>query len=320
MQAAKVLVSRLATFVVSLLVASLAIFWVTNSLPGDVAQVLLGANATEGEAAALRERLGLDRNWWVRYGEWMSGLVRGDFGESWINGAPVGAQIADKLAVTGSLVVGGMLLAILIAVPVGSFAAVRRRHWSGFVASAASQIGLSIPAFWAGILLALLFAVRLRWLPAGGYVPFSQSPALWAEHLVLPVVSIGVVQAAVLSRFVRSSVIEVLEEDYFRTARAVGWTRLAALLRHGVRNAALSVITVLGLQLATLLVGAIVIEQVFALNGLGSLLLIAVGQRDLVIVQGIVLVLVFCVLAINFVVDVSYRLIDPRLRNRGADE
>lgn len=310
--------TRLVAFAASLVIATLAIFWVTSALPGDIAQILLGTNATPGEAAALRAQLGLDRPWIVQYLDWVAGLVTGDLGTSMRDGSPVGAEIAGKFAVTGWLVGFGMFWAMVIAVPLGAFAAVKRRRWSGFAASAVSQIGLSVPAFWLGILLVLLFAVRLRWLPANGYVPLRTDATQWAAHLVLPVLALAVVQASVLSRYVRSAVIEVLGEDWFRTARAVGWSQGGALLRHGTRNVGLSVITVLGLQLSTLLVGAIIIEQVFALPGLGSLLLNAVSLRDLSLVRGIVFVLVSSVLVLNLAIDLAYLLIDPRLRRDQA--
>ena len=238
----------------------------------------------------------------------------GDFGTSYLNRLPVSGQIATRLGVTGWLVFFAMVLALVIAVPVGVLAAVRNRRLSGFVLSGLSQLGLAIPAFWAGIMGVFLFAVQLRWLPANGYVRLLEDPGQWAAHLVLPVVALAVVQASVLVRYVRSAVLEVLSEDYIRTARAAGWTRTRALLRHGLRNASLSVVTVVGLQLATLFVGAIVIEQVFALPGLGQLLLDAVARRDLVVVQGTVMVLVFAVLVINALVDLSYLALDPRLR------
>ncbi|RMB58872.1 ABC transporter permease [Tessaracoccus antarcticus] len=310
---------RLAGLVVSLLVASLLIFLATNALPGDVAQVILGTNASPGEVEALRQRLGLDRPLSVRYVEWVTGVVRGDFGTSMITGRDVVSQIAPRLEVSLWLVGLAMVLAILISLPLGAFAAVRRRHASGFVASAIAQIGLSIPAFWAGIWLVVIFAVTLRWLPAGNYVSYWDSLGQWALHLVLPVTALAVVQASILARYVRSAIIDVLGEDWFRTARSVGWSTWGALLRHGSRNVAISLLTVIGLQLSTLLVGAIIIEQVFALPGLGSRLLLAVGQRDLVVVQGIVLLLVWAVLVINFVVDVIYQFVDPRLRRVGTN-
>lgn len=309
---------RLAVFLASLLVASVLIFAACQALPGDVAQVMLGQSASPEALGALRTKLGLDRPLPVRYAEWLGGLLTGDLGTSFLSRRPVAEQVAAKLEVTLSLVGGGMLLALLIAVPVGMLAAVRRRHASGLAASVLSQVGLAIPAFWAGIMLIYVFAVKLRWLPANGYVPFLRNPADWAAHLVLPVLALAIVQASVLVRYVRSAFIEVLAEDYYRTARAIGWHRLPGLLRHGARNAALSIVTVLGLQLATLLVGSIVIESVFTLPGLGMLLLNAVGQRDLVLVQGTVMVLVAAVLVINALVDLSYLLIDPRLRAGGG--
>lgn len=309
---------RLGGLLISLLVASLLIFLATNALPGDVAQVVLGTNASPGEVDALRERLGLNRPLGTRYIEWLTGVLRGDFGTSMINGRDVVSQIAPRLGVSLWLVGLAMVLAVLIALPLGAFAAVKRRHTSGFAASAVAQIGLSIPSFWAAIWLVVVFAVTLRWLPATNYVSPLDDVGQWALHLVLPVASLAIVQASILSRYVRSAVIEVLGEDWFRTARSVGWSTWGALGRHGSRNIAISLLTVIGLQLSTLLVGAIIIEQVFALPGLGSRLIMAVNQRDLVVVQAIVLLLVWAVLVINFIVDFSYQLVDPRLRRVGA--
>lgn len=309
---------RLGGLAISLLVASLLIFLATNALPGDVAQIILGTNAAPGEVEALRERLGLDRGLLTRYAEWLGGVVRGDFGASMITGRDVVSQITPRLEVSLWLVGLAMALAVLIALPLGAFAAIRRRHLSGFVASAVAQIGLSIPAFWAGIWLVVFFAVNLRWLPATGYVSPFDGVGEWLLHLVLPVTALAIVQASILSRYVRSAVIEVLGEDWFRTARSVGWSTWGALRRHGSRNIAISLLTVIGLQLSTLLVGAIIIEQVFALPGLGSRLIQAVGQRDLVVVQAIVLLLVWAVLLMNFLVDFAYQIVDPRLKREGV--
>ncbi|OYN98916.1 ABC transporter permease [Enemella evansiae] len=306
---------RLAIFAVSLVIASILIFVLCWILPGDLAQVILGANADPMAVEAMRRRLGLDQPLSERYWEWVTGMLRGDFGTSLLSRRSVSSQIISKLGVTAWLVGLGMLVAILIAVPVGMLAALRRRHLDGVILSALSQLGLAIPAFWAGIMAVYLFAVKLRWLPANGYVPLTQDPAGWAARLVLPVLSLALVQAAVLARYVRSATLEVLSEDYYRTARAIGWRQLPALLRHGLRNASLSVVTVLGLQLSTLLVGAIVIENVFSIPGLGSQLLTAASQRDLVLVQGTVMLLAFAVLLINTLVDLSYLLLDPRLRS-----
>lgn len=313
----RTIAARLGIFVLSLAAASVLVFGLTNALSGDIARVLLGDGATPEMLAAKRAELGTDRPLVVQYLAWVGGMLTGDFGRSWLSGQSVSELIVPKLAVTAWLAVFGLLLASLVALPAGMLAALRRRRWQGFAISGAAQLGMAIPAFWAGILLVLLFSVSLRWLPANGYVPLTSNPVEWARHLVLPVVSLGGVQAAVLVRYVRSAFVEVLGEDYYRTARAVGWTRTRALVRHGVRNAALSLVTVLGLQLAGVLVGAIVIEQVFVLPGLGSLLLGAVASQDLIVIQGVVMLLVLAVLVINALVDVSYVLIDPRLRTGG---
>lgn len=310
----RLVVGRLLALILSLLAASLAVFAVVNLLPGDVAQVMLGQNAAPQDVAALRVKLGLDVPWPQRYFSWVGALLRGDLGRSVFTGDPVSLLIAPRVEVTFWLVGLGMLLACAVAFPLGLWSAMRRRHLDGFAVNAFSHLGMSVPAFLAGILAVIVFAVRLRWLPANGYVAWWQDPAEWARHLVLPVLSLAVVQSAVLTRYVRSAFIEVLAEDHLRTARAVGWTRLSAVLRHGVRSAALSIVTVLGLQLATLVVGAIVVERVFVMPGLGSLLLDAVSSRDLVVVQTVVMLLVVVVLAVNAIVDVAYLVLDPRLR------
>lgn len=306
--------ARLGVFVASLLAASFVIFVITQALPGDVAASILGFGATPEQLAAKRAELGTDRPFMVQYLDWIGGVLRADLGSSWLSGLPVSTLIAPRLEVTASLVLGGLALALLIALPLGAVAALKRHQWQGLATSAAAQLGMAIPAFWAGILLVFVFAVTLHWFPANGYAPLARGAGTWASHLVLPVVALGAVQGAVLIRYVRSAFVEVLGEDYYRTARSVGWTRWRALARHGVRNAALSLVTVLGLQLASVIVGAIVIERVFVLPGLGSLLLDMVSQHDLSVVRGVVLLLVLVVLVINTAVDISYALIDPRLR------
>lgn len=308
---------RLGIFAVSLLGASLLIFVVTQALPGDVARVIAGDGASEADIALLRTQLGLDRPFGARYLEWLAGMLTGDFGRSYLSGQSVGELIAPTIAVTSWLVVFALSLAVAIAVPAGMVAALHRRRFAGVATSALTQLGMAVPAFWAGVMLTYVFAVWLRWVPPNGYVPLASDPAAWASHLVLPVVSLAIIQSAVLTRYVRSAFVEVLSEDYYRTARAIGWTRGRAMIRHGLRNASLSLVTVLGLQLAAVLVGAIVIEQVFVLPGLGSKLLFAVSQSDTMVIQAIVMLLVMVVLVINFLVDVSYVVLDPRLRGGG---
>jgi peptide/nickel transport system permease protein len=305
---------KLGVFALSLLGASILIFLITNALPGSVAHVLLGTDASAAAVAELEARLGLDRPWLVRYLDWIGHVLVGDFGTSPLSGDPVLALIGPRIAITGWLVGLGILGSILIAVPLGMVAALKRRQWQGFVISSAAQFGMAVPVFWGGIILALIFAVQLRWLPANGYIPLSEDPGDWLRHIILPVVTLSLVQSAVLIRYVRSAFVEVLNEDYYRTARAIGWTPLRALFRHGLRNAAISLVTVVGLQLSSSLVGAIVVEEVFDLNGLGALVLDKIVERDLVVVQAAVLLLVFTVLIINLLVDLSYTLIDPRQR------
>lgn len=309
--------SRLIGLVISLLVASLAIFALLSLLPGDVAQVILGTNADPAAADAVRHQLGLDQPFPVRYGRWLAGLVTGDLGSSVLSGQAIGPQIASRLAVTGWLVLLSVVLALVLCVPAGVHAAVHRRDAQGFASSALAQMLMSIPAFLAGILLIWIFAIQLRWLPAGAYVPLTEDPLEWLRHLILPALALALVQAAVMSRYVRAAVIDVLADDYLRTARAAGWPLWGALRRHGTRNASLSLVTVLALQISGMLVGAIVVEEVFVVPGLGSFLLDAVSQRDLPVVADVVMVIVALVLVISFLADVLIVALDPRLRVPG---
>ncbi|MGW0200247.1 ABC transporter permease [Nonomuraea sp. NPDC003201] len=308
------LVKRLAVLVASTAVAGVVVFAFMAMLPGDPAEVALGVNATPDAVAALRKQFGTDRPPVVQFFDWFGGLLHGDFGTSYVTSSPIGPQISDRLGVTAVLVLGGMLVALVIAVPLGTFAAVHHHNPLGAAISALSQVGIAIPAFLAGILLVFVFAVQAQALPSGGYVPIAENPAQWLLSLLLPWLSLGLVQGAVLTRYVRSAVLDVMREDYLRTARAKGRGSTGALWRHGLRNASIPVVTVLGLQLATLLIGAVVVERVFVIPGLGDLLLNGVAGRDLLLVQGVVMVLVAAVLLINFVVDLAYRVLDPRLR------
>jgi peptide/nickel transport system permease protein len=307
------LIERSAVLVASLAASSIVVFGFMAVLPGDPARVALGVNASNQAVVALRSQFGLDRPLITQYFSWVGGLLRFDPGQSYISRAPIGPQIADRLQVSAWLVVTSMVIALVIAVPIGTLTAVGHRRIWGFVLSAVSQVGVAIPAFLAGILLITVFAVRLGWLPANGWTPPAQDPVMFLKQLTLPALSLGLVQAAVLTRYVRSSVLDVLREDYLRTARAKGLRPMPALLRHGLRNASVPVVTVLGLQLATLLIGAVVVERVFVIPGLGSLLLDAVSSRDLILVQDVVMVLVVAVLLVNFVVDLLYVVIDPRM-------
>lgn len=309
---------RLAIFLVTALVASLIIFLIVQALPGDVAQTTLGLGASPEALAALRTTWGLDRPLAPRYLEWVAGLLHGDFGASYLTGQSVASQIMPRLAVTGWLIGWSIPLSVVVAIPLGLIAAILRRRVSGALVNGLSYVGLAVPVFFAGTVLTIVFAVTLGWLPANGYVPLRRGVGAWIAHLVMPVTAMVIVQASLLARYVRAGFIDVLTEDYYQTARAVGWTRWRGLVRHGWRNMATSLVTVIGLQTASLLVGAVLVEQVFVLPGLGSLLLSAVSSRDLMVVQGVAMVLVFAVLLINFLVDLAYLAIDPRLARRAG--
>jgi peptide/nickel transport system permease protein len=305
---------RLGLLALSLIVASILVFAVVNALPGDPAIVILGINATPEALSQLREQLGLNQPGWERYLEWVAGMLHGDFGTSLISKAPVGPQIVEKLTVSGPLALVGIAISLSVAIPLGIIAGVRYRRTSGALISAVSLAGIAVPGFWAGLLLATVFGVYLHLLPAGGFIPWTEDPLLALRSLILPGLTLGLAQGAVLTRYIRSAVIEVQREDFIRTARAKGLTRWQALRRHGLRNAAIPVVTVLGIQLTALLVGAIVIENVFVLPGLGRLLFQAVSNRDLITVQDLVMLLTAVVLVVNFLTDLSYRLLDPRIR------
>lgn len=307
---------RLGILILSLLVASVVVFLVLRALPGDPAVSLLGTRATPAAVAQLRHQLGLDAPLWSQYLGWVGGMLHGDFGTSYVSSVPVGDEITQRLLVSAPLAVMGMVLSLVMALPLGVAAATHHRRWPDAVVSAISQVGIAVPAFWAGILLITLFAVKLNWFPAGGFTDWGDDPVGALRSLLLPAISLALVQGAILARYVRSAVLDVMREDYIRTAMAKGMTRRQALWRHGLRNAALPLVTILGLQWSYLLVGAIVIESVFDLPGLGRLLLQAIANRDLLVVQGSVMVVTVAVLVVNFIADVSYGLLDPRLRAR----
>jgi peptide/nickel transport system permease protein len=308
--------------VLTLLAASLVIFTVLDVLPGSAAEVMLGESATPESVAALSKKLGLDRPAPVRYADWMKGVATGELGTSIAYDTPIAQLVAERLVVTAPLALMAMLLTTLFAFTLGLYAASRHGKAGDVSVMAASQIGIAIPNFWFAILLILVFAVKLRWFSAGGFPGWIEAdgggigPALRA--LVLPAVALAVVQAAILARIVRSAVLDVSREDFVRTARAKGQTPRGVLWGHVLRNAMVPVLTVMGLQFANLLTGTVVIENVFALPGLGRLVFQAIANRDLLVVRDVVLLLAAMVVFINFVVDLLYVVIDPRLRLRAA--
>ncbi|MBP3037348.1 ABC transporter permease [Arthrobacter sp. zg-ZUI100] len=305
-----------ARFVLTFLVATVAVFFFMRAIPGDPAQIALGVNATPELLEQTRREFGTDRPLPVQYFDWVSGLLRGDFGTSYVTRTDISPLVLDRLQVSLILVGLAMAVALLIAVPFGTLAALRHRKPSGVLLSGLSQLGVAVPGFLAAIMLVVVFAVGLGWFPANGWTPPGVDFADFLHRVTLPVLALASVQGAVLTRYVRSAVLEVMSEDYLRTARAKGLGKLEALVKHGLRNAAVPVLTVASVQLAALIIGAVVIERVFVVPGLGSMLLDAVGNRDLLTVQSVVMVLVALTLIINLLVDVLYTIVDPRLRKR----
>lgn len=311
------LLINLARFAITFLVATVIVFLFMRLIPGDPAQVALGVNATPELLEQTRKEFGTDRPLIVQYADWAGGIFRGDFGVSYVTRSDISPLVIDRLQVSLILVVSAMVVALLIALPLGTIAAVRHRNLTGVLIGAGSQLGIAIPGFLAGILLVLVFAVSLGWLPAGGWTPPGEDFGDFLRRLILPVLALASVQGAILTRYVRSAILEIMSEDYLRTARAKGLSKTQALMKHGIRNAAIPVITVTGVQLAALIIGAVVIERVFVIPGLGSMLLDAVGNRDFLTVQSVVIVLVALTLIMNLLIDVIYTIVDPRIR-KGA--
>lgn len=309
--------TRLLSLGLSLVVASLVIFIAIEVVPGDPAAYMLGMNASPETLAALRAELGLDVGAVERYFAWASGLARGDFGISYTYRTPVSQMIGDRLWVSLPLALYALGLSTLIAFPVGIWAASRRGSAVDVGVMGATQIGIAVPNFWIAMLLVMVFAVKLRWFSAGGFPGWGVGLLEGLKALTLPAVALALPQAAILARVMRSALIETLDEDFIRTARAKGLTRGQALRRHALRNALIPVLTIIGLQFSFLLAGAVIIENVFYLPGLGRLVFEAINKRDLIVVESVVMLLVFAVILVNFFVDIAYAAVDPRLRSRG---
>ncbi|MFF2488375.1 ABC transporter permease [Microbacterium sp. NPDC058062] len=307
--------TRFALLLLGLLVASVLIFLTLRVLPGDIAHLIAGVGSTPEQQDAIRERLGLDRPLPEQYLTWIGGLFRGDLGTSLLTGTSVVDELAQKAEVTVPLGILSLLIAVVISVPLGVLSAMRRGRASGTGLSVGAQTLAAVPVVWAGMMLVVVFAVWLGWLPAQGF-PRSGWSDPWAalRALILPALTIGIVEGAMLLRFVRSATLQAVGQDFVRTAAAKGLTRDQALLRHGLPVVGLSVITVLGLQVAGIIVGAVVIEQLFSLPGIGRMLVADVAARDLPKVQGSLLALTGFVLIVGFVVDLVHRVIDPRQR------
>jgi peptide/nickel transport system permease protein len=298
----------------TLLLVSAVIFAVLMVIPSDPAQIVLGIHATPETLQALRHKMGLDQPVIVQYLTYLKNMITGDLGRSITYDVSISSLIFSRLQVTVPLAILSMTFAILLSIPIGIYSALHRNRMGDYGIMVFSQIGLAVPAFWAGILLILLFAVTLHWFPAGGFQSWLTDPARALKSLLLPALSLGFVRAAVLTRMTRSSMLEVLGEDYIRTARSKGLSKRRVVYKHAFRNAIIPVITIVGLQAADLLAGAIIIENVFHLPGVGRLVFEAIGQRDLPVIQGVVLFIAALIVVINFLIDLAYRYLDPRIR------
>ncbi len=308
---------RFTLLLASLIASSALVFLLLRLLPGDLAQAKLGIYGTPEALAQLREEYGLDKSLAAQYLSWLSGAIRGDLGLSVLTGADITQELLAKATVTLPLIVIASLIAILIAIPLGMFAALRFRRWDGIATSTVSQLGIAVPTFWVGVILITVFAVQNQVFPSGGfpYDGWSDFPNA-VRSLVLPATTLALAQGAVLTRFARSATIDVIQQDYFRTARATGLSRARALRIHGMRNAMVPVVSVLGMQISTLIVGAIIVESVFALPGVGQMLLQDVNVRDYTKVQGTVTATTALVFVVSFLVDSILGVIDPRARRR----
>lgn len=310
----RLILSRLLIAIPVLFVVTLATFGLTYLVPGDPAVTLAGPDSSPEQVDQLRTSLGLDQPIVTQYGDWIGGVLEGDMGDSLLRNRPVSELITERIPVSLSLTMFAVVIALLVAVPAGILAGAHQGRPVDRAITVLTSTGVSLPSYFVGLLLVITFSLTLAWFPASGYVTFSTSPLEWAKHLLLPGFALGLAMSAEITRQLRGAVADVLDRDYIRTARAKGMRRQTILFKHTLRNASAAPLTVLGLQVAHLLGGAVVIEQVFAIPGLGTLAVDAVMQRDLPVVQGVVLVAVVIVTVTNIAVDVSYGIINPRSR------
>ncbi len=307
------ILQRLLTTIIVVFGITFVVFMIIQLVPGDPARIVLGVAASEENVQALRERLGLNEPVWQQYLTWLGGLLQGDLGDSLITGQPVTEQILQRLPATLTLAGAGLLVGLLIGLPAGILSALKPHRSLDITASLLSQIGVSIPDFWLGILLVLLFSLTLGWLPSQGYTPFSEDPVDWFLHLILPAMTVGIISGSIQTRFNRSAMLEVLHEDYVRTARAKGLAETVVVIKHALRNALIPIITILGLQLTALLSAVVVVEVVFSWPGLGRLTLDAVLDRDYPLLQGAVFTIATLLAFVNLGTDLLYFFIDPRI-------
>ncbi len=307
---------RLVVLALSLVVASVVVFAVIEVVPGDPAALMLGTGARPDTLAALREELGLGDPVPLRYAAWVGGMLTGDLGTSYTYRTPVAEMIGERLWISLPLAAYALALAVAVGLPAGVWAASRRGTLVDAGVMGATQLGIAVPNFWFAMLMVLVFAIRLPWFSAGGFPGWDAGALAGLRALTLPAVALALPQAAILARVMRGALLDTLGEDYVRTARAKGLSRGQALRRHALRNAMIPVLTIMGLQFSFLLAGAIIIEQVFFLPGLGRLVFQSIAARDLIVVESVVMMLVLAVIVVNFAVDLAYAAVDPRLRRR----
>lgn len=307
------ILQRLFLALVVIFGVTIVVFLIVQMVPGDPARVILGVQANEENVAALRERLGLNRPIHEQYLSWLTNALRGDLGKSLITNQDVLPQIAQRLPASVQLALAALIIGMVIAFPLGIFSAIRPGSKLDLFASILSQVGVSIPDFWMGILFVILFSLTLGWLPPSGYTPINEDIADWLAHLIMPALTAGLISGAIQTRFIRSAMLEVLHSDYIRTARAKGLREGTVVVRHALRNALIPIVTIIGLQMTALLSALVVVEIVFAWPGLGRLALDAVLDRDYPLLQGTVLVTVTFVTLVNLGVDILYFFLDPRI-------
>jgi peptide/nickel transport system permease protein len=310
----KYIIRRIYQMLIILVIVSIVVFSLVQMIPGDVATAILGDGASEEDYELLRERLGLDKPVYIRYLKWAGNMLQGDFGKSMINKFPVSQLFAQRLPYTIQLAISGMVFAVILGVPAGIIAALRQNSTADALIRGFSTFGTAMPNFWLGLILILIFSLWFRLLPSSGMVSISNGFFNWLKHIILPAMTLGIRFSAIVVRQTRSAFLDVMRADYVRTARAKGVAEFWVTYKHVLRNALIPVITVIGLQLGRLIGGAVVTEMIFQIPGMGSLIADAVFSRDIAVVQGGVMIATIGVLSINFIVDIVYGLIDPRVR------
>ena len=312
----RLIVRSVASVVLAALIGSVLIFAMMHFLGGDVVTVILGKEAGPGDVSRLRQQLGLDRPLYQQYFSWLGDVLTGDLGKSFAAGYDISEQIRTRFGPTLMLTLGTLIVSFPLSLILGTYSAVNSKKLRGGIVDVVTQIGVAMPAFWAGLLLVLVFAVRLGWLPTSRYVPFSENAWQSIKSVILPVAALSLGITSVLTRYVRTAMLDVMNEDFIRLAMAKGRSRRGAALFHGVRNASIPLVTVATLQLGALMAGAVVIENAFVIPGIGRLLVTATLGREVVVVQSVVLVIMLMILTMNLLMDIAYGFLDPRIRDK----